>query len=157
EVLPGPRLALPGPDYAEPDQRAEPVRRGRAGLDQELLAQRGRLFPAAGALQNVGLLAANADRVGSDVVLLAERDSWLDVRLGLGKVPLVGVGADQVGVGAPRLAMVAPGQRDVQRLAHLAGPLQALSRAAGGLGVERVAVDGRGAELDGQRLGPQGQ
>ena len=90
-------------------------------------------------------------------MLVAERDARLQVPFGLGELPLARVDSGQVGVGAPRLVMVTPGQRDVERATHLAGPVQALGRTAGGLGVERVAVHVRGAEPGGQRPGPQGQ
>ena len=52
EALPGTGLAAAGPDHAEPPQRAEPVDRRCAGLGQEFGAQRHRLGPAAGLLQD---------------------------------------------------------------------------------------------------------
>src|SRR6185437_3881908 len=110
EVLPDSGLAPPGPDHAEPDQRAEPVRGGWADLDQDLLAQRDGLVPATGAFQHVRVLAAQADRERGDVVLVAERDARLQVPFGLGELPLARVDSGQVGVGAPGLVMVAPGQ-----------------------------------------------
>jgi hypothetical protein len=120
-------------------------------------AQRCGLIPSPGALENVGLLPAEAHRVGGDVVLVAIRDALGQVSFGLGELPLVGVDRDQVAVGPCRLGVMAPGERDVQRVAHQSGPFQVFGREAHRLRVEPVAAHVRGAEPGGQLLSPQRQ
>ena len=157
QALPDARLTPAGPDRAEPVQRAQPDAWRWATPDQEFPGNGHGLVPAPGPLQHVGPLAAQEDRVGGEVVLVAVGHAVGVVGLPAGEVLLVDVHGVGIDVRPAHLSFMPAAHGDVQGLAHDGDPVTAHPQKGTGLGVERVADYVGTAQRPGNGHGPVGQ
>jgi len=90
-------------------------------------------------------------------VLVAVGDALRETPLGFVEPPLTAVKGMQIRVGAARLCLQAPGNRDLHRPVHRGSPVSALSSGGTALGVERVTEYLGHVERFGQCLCPPRQ